>query len=138
MSEKIHRRDFFKYGMCGAAMALAGGASTTGEETPPTRTRGRNGHPWWVRQIDKPKLAIDDEVYARFDPNEQVFSSLGRHIGRDKARELSRIGQEKTAQYFRDKTPGFRIQDRALAEAARILGGRVAPIKAFAPGHRSR
>ena len=121
MSNKIRRRDFLKYSLAGGGAAIAGRLSS-----PLDLARGgdeKEGfeHPWWVKELDKPVLAIDDTVYKRFDPEKNVFGSFVKYVGIERAMKLRKINRERTAKYFREKRPGYRLEDRALADAAWVL-----------------
>lgn len=115
----MDRREFFKCGLGGAALAAGGGlasaeASSNSEGVP-------QGHPWWVKTLEKPKLAIDDKVYSRFKAQNNVFGSFPKYYGREKMRELYRKSREDTMKYYKEKRPGYRLEDRALADASWVI-----------------
>jgi len=117
----MNRRQFFKLGLGSTSLAVGSSFSTGLEKVPSAALAGGNGHPWWVSRIDKPKLAIDDKIYSRFDPRRNVFGSFVKYYGLDESRELRRRSREKTRQYYREKRPGYRLEDRALADAAWVI-----------------
>jgi len=80
-----------------------------------------HGHPWWVKSIDKPKLAVDDSVYSRFEPRKAVFGSFIKYYGAENAKALRRRSQKRRLQYLKNKEPGYRLEDRALAEAGWVI-----------------
>ncbi len=121
MPRKINKRDFFKYGLGGGCLLLAGDTqcSLSSDRTP--ETKSRFGHPWWVKEVDKPLLAIDDRVYNKFNPRANVFGSFSKYVGAGKLRELRRIRKERMEKYFAEKRPGYRLEDRALASASWVV-----------------
>ena len=122
----MNRRDFFKLGIGGLG-AVAGGILASEAKSTLSSYGGKfHGHPWWVRMIDKPKLAIDAQVYSPFDAKKNVFGSFAEYYGMENLRELQRKSREKTMKYFQGNRPGYRLEDRALADAGWVvsrLGG---------------
>jgi len=118
MSYTLKRRDFIKYGLGGSSVILTGGLSSTSASTEPDNNKNQGSHPWWVEEVDKPVLAIDDKVYKRFDVQANVFGSFANYVGRERFLELSRISRERREQYYKENRPGFRIEDRALSTAS--------------------
>jgi len=121
MSNKLKRRDFIKYGLRGSSVVLTGGLSYASASTELHNDKNQCSHPWWVEEVDKPVLAIDDKVYKRFDSQAHVISSFEKYIGREKFSELMRISGELRKQYYKENRPGFRIEDRALSTASRTV-----------------
>ena len=122
----MKRRDFFKLGAGGAGLAASGSLVLSTGSSPATAGSHGFGHPWWVKEIDEPKLAVDESVYSRFDAVRSVFGSQPKYYGIENLRELRKRSQEKTRRYYTEDRPGFRLQDRALAEAGWVvtrLGG---------------
>lgn len=78
-------------------------------------------HPWWIKTVDKPKLAIDDSIYSRFEPWKNVSGSFVRYYGRENVRALRQRSQERRQQYFKEKRQGYRLEDRALADAGWVI-----------------
>ncbi|MFQ5721067.1 MAG: reductive dehalogenase domain-containing protein [Candidatus Aminicenantales bacterium] len=117
----MNRRQFFRLGVGGLGLAAGSGYVTAVEQIPSKPLAGNGGHPWWVRRIDKPKLAIDDRVYSRFDPRRNVFGSFVKYYGLENLKKLRRRSREKTGRYYREKRPGYRLEDRALADAAWVI-----------------
>ena len=117
----MNRRDFFKLS-AGGMGAFAGGTLAFDLERSATLTNIHgHGHPWWVKTIDKPKLAIDDSVYSRFDPRKAVFGSFIKYYGMENAKALRQKSQKKRLQYFKENRPGYRLEDRALADAGWVI-----------------
>jgi len=113
----MQRRDFFKYGVGGAGLALGAGFSVTVQGETASRL-GPHAHPWWVKEIERPKLPIQDDVYARFDASMNVFGSFTKYYGLDNAKALRERSRELELRYYRENRPGYRLQDHALADAA--------------------
>jgi len=117
----MNRREFFK-GSIGLGGALLAGEVSAGDIA-----GGRNGkktvkeHPWWVKEIDRPAMKIDDSRYGRFDPRKNVFGSQMKYIGREKFIKLKRERREKIIRYLKEKKPGYRLEDRALSTAGWTL-----------------
>ena len=97
----MNRRDFFKGSVGLGGALLAGGVSAS--EIPDVDGEGKSAkrHPWWVKEVDKPVMKIDDSVYGRFDPKRNVFGSQMKYIGREKFMKLKRESREKTKRFYR-------------------------------------
>ena len=54
----MNRRDFVKFGLGGAGLAAGGGFVSRNEQKPSSTFSKKFGHPWWVKEIDKPKLTV--------------------------------------------------------------------------------
>lgn len=117
----MDRREFFKFGLGGAVLAAGSGLSSTADNTSGAHKGNTHDHPWWVKTLDKPKLAIDDKIYSRFNSRYNVFGSFAKYYGREKLMELRQRSREKTMKYYREKRPGYRLEDRALADAAWVI-----------------
>jgi len=117
----MNRRDFFKFGLGGAGLAVGGGLGYSKEKIPPPQGGKTHEHPWWVKELEKPKLAIDDKLYSRFNPIKNVFGSFSKYYGMDKLRELRQRSRETTMKYYKENRPGYRLEDRALADAAWVI-----------------
>jgi len=117
----MHRRDFFKYGFGGAGLAVGTGLASSFDKPVPSSTRMSQAHPWWVKDLEKPKLSIDDRVYSRFDSQKSVFGSFHKYYGMEKMGELRKRSRKKTMEYYRENKPGYRLEDRALADAAWVI-----------------
>lgn len=117
----MNRRDFFKYGLGGVGVAVGEGFASDLDKSSSSPVRKIHDHPWWVKSIDKPKLAIDDKLYSRFDPRKNVFGSFVKYYGMDNLRKLRQRSREKTRKYYQEKRPGYRLEDRALADAAWVI-----------------
>lgn len=117
----MDRRDFFKFGLGGVGLAVGGGLASSKEKAYSSPGREIHGHPWWVKGLEKPKLAIDDKMYSRFHPRKSVFGSFPKYYGMDKLRALRQRSREKTMKYYKEDRPGYRLEDRALADAAWVI-----------------
>ncbi|UCE21670.1 MAG: reductive dehalogenase [Candidatus Aminicenantes bacterium] len=117
----MKRRDFFKYGLGSTGLAFGGGLASNVNPISPTHNRNPHGHPGWVRKIDKPKLAVDDNVYSRFNSRKNVFGSFAKYYGMENLKELRQRSQEMTRRYYEEDRPGYRLEDRALADAAWVI-----------------
>ena len=92
----MNRRDFVKVGLGGAGLAAGGGFVSSNEQKPSSTFSKKFGHPWWVKEIDKPKLAVDDNSYKRFNSMNNVFGSMSKYYGMENLRELRKRSREKT------------------------------------------
>jgi len=117
----MNRRDFFMIGLGGLGAAAGGVLAPGGRSCVSSKDGKANGHPWWVKTVDKPKLAIDDNVYSRFDSRKNVFGSFVRYYGIENLKKLRIRSRKKMMAYFREKHPGYRLEDRALADAAWVI-----------------
>jgi len=117
----MDRREFFKFGLGGTVLATGGGLASTPDKTSSARNGSFQGHPWWVSKLEQSQLAVDDKVYSRFNAQNNVFGSFIKYYGREKVVELNRRSQKKTMEYYREQQPGYRLEDRALADAAWVL-----------------
>ena len=82
---------------------------------------GGSGNPWWVNEVERPPLEIDDAVYQRFDPSKNVFGSFKRYVGPERMDEIRRTRSEFQEECRLRNTPGYRVEDRALYDAAWVL-----------------
>lgn len=117
----MNRRDFCKFGLGGAGLVVGSGLNPGAEQPPSSRVGHISSHPWWVKSIDKPKLPIDDKVYSRFNSSRSIFGSFAKYYGMENLRGLRQRSQEKTRLYYKEDRPGYRLEDRALAEAAWVI-----------------
>ncbi len=117
----MNRRDFFKFGIGGAGLAMGGGLASSSDKPPSPEGLNIHGHPWWVKKISKLKLAVDDKVYSRFNARKNVFGSFAKYYGMENMRELRRQSNEKRIKYYKENRPGYRLEDRALADAAWVI-----------------
>ena len=62
-------------------MILAGDTQCSLPSDKAPGSKPRSGHPWWVREVDKPLLDIDDRVYNKFNPRANVFGSFSKYVG---------------------------------------------------------
>lgn len=120
MSGRISRRQFLAG--AGALGALAG-TGLAARDLAGTRT-GSGGvlpRPAWVRPVDRPKVGLDKDAYARFDKRRTVFftalgGSYGLYMGEERERALTEAFREAPKRLA--GRPGFGPRDRALAAAA--------------------
>lgn len=117
----MKRRDFFKFGLGGTGIALGSGLALSTDTASMAQGRNPHGHPWWVKKIEVPKLAIDNKVYSRFNSRKNVFGSFAQYYGMDNLKELRKRSREKTRKYYEEDRPGYRLEDRALADAAWVI-----------------
>ncbi|MBS3817963.1 reductive dehalogenase [bacterium] len=117
----MDRRDFFKFGLGGAGLTI--GESLTGSSDSDSSLSGNHefDHPWWVNRLEEPKLPVDDRVYSRFNSRKNVFGSMVKYYGMKNLKELRERSQKKTQRYYRENRPGYRLQDRALADAGWVI-----------------
>jgi len=117
----MRRRDFFKFGFGGAGLAVGSGLASSVDNSPSSPGRSVYGHPSWVKMIPRPKLAVDDNVYSRFKASNNVFGSFTRYYGEENRKKLMQKSRNKTMKYYLEKSPGYRLEDRALADAAWVI-----------------
>lgn len=113
MSRKLNKREFFKYSLGGGSLILTGGLASCSGFAGSNKAQSRFAHPWWVEEVEKPLLAVDNGVYKRFESKNNVFGSFAKYVGPTKVMNLRRIRKERTEEYFAENRPGFRIEDRA-------------------------
>jgi len=121
MSKNIKRRDFLKYGLGGTGLILGGGVVTHSVLSVSQNTKKNYYRPRWIKKIGKSKMEIDDSVYKSFDSSSNVFGSFPKYVSRERLMELRRIEKERTKKYYEEKRPGYRLEDRALADAAWVV-----------------
>jgi len=117
----MNRRDFFKLGFGGAGLAVSNNLVSSADKISPSTGPQNHGHPWWVQKLDKPKLKIDERVYSCFNAQKNVFGSMMKYFGMEKMRELRSRTRAKRIMYYKENRPGYRLQDRALADAAWVI-----------------
>jgi len=49
----MNRRDFFKFGLGGAGLAVGGGLACSKEKIPQPQEGKTYEHPWWVKKMDE-------------------------------------------------------------------------------------
>jgi reductive dehalogenase len=62
-------------------------------------------------------MAVDDAVYSRFDGHNDGFALFESHFGQQGAKRLHDEKMRVARKHFEEGTPGYRIEDRALADA---------------------
>ncbi len=117
----MNRRDFFKFGLGGGGLAVGGGLTSGSDKRPYSSSQNIHGHPWWVKKIRIPKLAVDENVYSRFNARKNVFGSFSEYYKMENRRELMRKSREKRIKYYMENRAGYRLEDRALADAAWVI-----------------
>jgi reductive dehalogenase len=117
----MKRRDFFLSTLTTGGIAATSGFYACNQHLNKKNASSQFSRPWWVKKINKPLLKIDDTLYKRFDSKANVFGSFIKYIGRENFLKLRQKNRKKTEKFFKEKKPGFRIEDRALAEAAWVL-----------------
>jgi len=114
LSNNLKRRDFFKLGLAGTGGIFLKNAPAVFDNTEADSDK----RPWWIREVDKPVLYIDESSYSRFDSSLNVFGSFRRYVGEERARKLRTIQRERSKQYFQENKPGYSLRDRSLADAS--------------------
>ncbi len=117
----MNRRDFIKCGFGGAGLAVGSGLASSADNSPSSPGKSVYGHPWWVKMIPRAKLAVDDNAYSRFKASNNVFGSFTRYYGEENRKKLMQESRDKTIKYYLEKRPGYRLEDRALADAAWVI-----------------
>ncbi|MBD3413976.1 MAG: reductive dehalogenase [Candidatus Aminicenantes bacterium] len=117
----MNRRDFFKYGLGSAGVVVGGSIAGGTGDMDSVSQKSDFQHPWWVKQIKTPKLGIDEQIYSRFEARKNVFGSMVKYYGMENLRELNKRSREKTRKYYKEQKPGYRLEDRALADAAWVI-----------------
>ncbi|GAG52283.1 unnamed protein product, partial [marine sediment metagenome] len=84
----MKRRDFIKCGFGGAGLAVGSGLASGANNSPSSPGKSVYGHPWWVKMIPRPKLAVDDNFYSRFKASNNVFGSFSRYYGMEDRKKL--------------------------------------------------
>ena len=101
----MNRRDFVKFGLGGGGLAAGGGFVLRNEQKPSSTFSKKFDHPWWVKEIDTPKLAVDDNSYTRFNSMNNVFGSMSKYYGMEKLKELRKRSREKTDSLYHRQSP---------------------------------
>lgn len=123
MSYRISRRRFLT---CAGAVAAAAGAGLVATDTLGARAGSGNvlPRPAWARPIQRPKVALDEAIYARFDKRLVVFftalgGSYGTYAGMEKEQALMESASSASKRLA--NRPGYGHRDRALATAAGVV-----------------
>ena len=74
-------------------------------------------HPWWVKEVDKPVMSLDENSYKRFDGMAHVLRSFTKYVGKPKAGRIFKKSHELEMKRMNEKKPGWRIEDKALMDA---------------------
>lgn len=117
----MKRRDFFKLGAGGAGLAVSASLASSSDAISPSTENNAFTHPWWVKMLRKPKLAVNDAVYSRFNAKDNVFGSMMKYYGKENLKNLRERSNKKRMQYYNENRPGYRLEDRALADAAWVI-----------------
>lgn len=107
MPENLTRREFFKeMGMLGTA--LAAGSFTVGlDEKAPRIER-----PAWIKEVDKPTVEIDWDVYQRHNGTLTAFNP--KYYG-DNLQKLRDLDSANELKWVKEERPGWRLVDHAIA-----------------------
>ena len=118
-SRQISRRKFLRsVPLVAVGSGFAIGGALTASSGYDKASKSSTAHPWWVKEIDKPKLWIKEGAYHRYNSRDQIFSSFRRVVGEERARELFMKDQERIIAWIKQNKAGFSLRDRALANAA--------------------
>ncbi|HEX9016097.1 MAG TPA: reductive dehalogenase [Chloroflexota bacterium] len=124
MTRRLSRRSFLALaGASGLSLGPIGGGLPAAEGT-----AALPGRALWLRVASRPKMAVDESVYSRFDKRRCVFStasggSLARYVGEEAERAMADASRLAAGRLY--GRPGFRGRDRALLAAARTVIGSV-------------
>ena len=117
------RRDFLKVGLTAGGLTAAGGLLSVPLTTYTEDKIKTSGRPWWVEEVDKPVLAIDDKTYGRFDPGKDVLRAFDEYAGPEQLAAI-RAKKESFIEACREENrPGYRMEDIALESAGWRLRG---------------
>ncbi len=95
---RMSRRELFALGIGGAVGLAAGSAAPAGAASVWSAAPFRR--PWWVREVERPTVGIDDSTYGRYDSINNVFGSFRRYVGAERAAELQQLSRRRTRRLF--------------------------------------
>ncbi len=79
---------------------------------------GKPVHPWWVRTVEQPTVAIDWDQMKRFDARETVRGQgFAQYVGQERADYLNHIASQNERQRILEQVPGYTLKDYALSSA---------------------
>ena len=123
MNHRVKRRDFLKAGLGASGLVVAESAAFFSPLDTSPGSQNQSNHPWWVTEVDKPTLAIDDKVYQRFDGKKTVLHSFREYIGPERSEKVRENASKFREKCRKENIAGYRLEDRALKNAAwRIRG----------------
>ncbi len=142
--QQISRRDFLRIaGLAGAgAVPLASPLKPLKPAIEATLDpTGKREHPWWVRTVDSPTVAIDWDRVQRFDARDTVRGQgFAKYVGEERVAYLSEVAAALEKQRILDETPGYTLKDYALSAAqrydTRISLRFMGPQRALTPANR--
>jgi epoxyqueuosine reductase len=139
----LSRRDFMKVlGLGGVGLGLAGLVPAA----PPPKfndmdellasPQAEHKRPAWVREVDKPTVEIDWNMFQQFDYREVMFvRGFEKAMGATYIRWAQQVGRENVSRWLNQNKPGFTLRDYALYQGtaahafptASFLGHRRSP-----------
>ena len=108
MSENLKRREFLT--ACAGVGGLAAGGITSSAafQEADTEEPIASARPWWAEQVDEPVLAIDDDVYARFNQHKNVLNAYRDYVSEERAQEVEDKKEAMRADVEAGTMPGYR------------------------------
>lgn len=138
MTDDVKRRDFLA-ACVGAGGLAAGGVSSRVALSAIGEDEIVSTRPWWVSQVDQQVLAIDDDVYARFNQHKNVLSAYREYVSEERAQGVEEKKEAMRADVEAGNLPGYRREDNALMSAGWTLrgtGNMNRGLRAWAPRRR--
>jgi len=124
MTDRIKRRDFLATCVCAGGAAAGSAADISMPVTPSLGSEEiASARPWWAEQVNEPVLAIDDDVYARFNQHKNVLNAYRDYVSEERAAEVEDKKEAMRADVEAGTMPGYRREDNALMLAGWTLRG---------------
>ena len=80
MPDDVKRRDFLAACVGAGGLAAGGMSSSAAFQAIADEADVASLRPWWAEQVDEPVLAIDDDVYARFNQHRNVLNAYSVYV----------------------------------------------------------
>lgn len=123
MPDELKRRDFLAACLGAGGLAASGMSSRTDLALGAEGAEPASSRPWWVSQVDEPVLAIDDDIYTRFDQHKNVLNAYRDYVSEERARQVELRKKAMQRDVEAGILPGYRREDNALMSAGWTLRG---------------
>jgi epoxyqueuosine reductase len=117
----MNRREFMKVlGLGGAGLAASAVAPPVFKDLDEAIASPQAlwQRPSWVKEVAKPTVEVDWQTLKRFDYREVMFvNGFTKAMGKDFVAQAAATGSANTANWLKNKRPGFTLKDYALKMA---------------------
>ena len=120
----ISRRDFLKMlGLGGVGLGAAAISAPVFRDLDEMMAspQAEFKRPSWVKEVDKPTVEIDWNMYGRWDYNESMWQNgFYKAWGTTKADFLFKLSSANTMKFVKENTPGYTLRDCAMQNSSSV------------------